>query len=297
MTTFCFVILHYIIEKETIQCVDSILKLTDKNINIVIVDNASKNNSGEKLKRHYISNHKVHVILNKENLGFSKGNNVGYRYAKNQLNADFIILCNNDIIVNDKNIIQKILEDYKKYSFGVLGPHITNLNKEEKNQNPVYDVMKTRQQMERSLEREIYIYKLSMLLVNINLDEKFLKLKDIIKRNISDTYNVNDNNEMIKNVGLHGCFWILSPKYITVFDGLEEVTFMYHEEWIMYNRCIQNNLLLLYDNQIEVIHIGNASTKKAGKTSRDSRKLRYNRVIQSSKNILEYINRQPEARC
>ena len=83
MYTFSFVILHYISITDTIECIESILK----NINylkyyIIVVDNGSKNNSGNILKEKYKNNSNVKVILNENNLGFARGNNVGYKLAK-----------------------------------------------------------------------------------------------------------------------------------------------------------------------------------------------------------------------
>ena len=50
MDKFVFVILHYKTEKDTIECIESIKKLSYKNIEIVIVDNGSQNGTGENLK-------------------------------------------------------------------------------------------------------------------------------------------------------------------------------------------------------------------------------------------------------
>ncbi len=58
---------------------------------IVIVDNASPDKSGALLKEHYKNDDHVEVLLNQENLGFARGNNVGFRYAEK--NMESIIYC------------------------------------------------------------------------------------------------------------------------------------------------------------------------------------------------------------
>ena len=118
-----FVILHYYTIEDTERCVNSILNVFDK-VNIILVDNASPNGTGSELKKMYDNNEQIHVIINKENLGFAKGNNVGFKYAKKELNSDFIILCNNDTYITDKNFYDKILKEYKESHFAVLGPKI-----------------------------------------------------------------------------------------------------------------------------------------------------------------------------
>ena len=131
-----FVILHYNAIQETENCVESIEKKIDKkNYHIVIIDNASPNNSGSELKRKFCDKDNVTVILNKENLGFARGNNIGYRYAVNVLKADFICIMNNDTLIEQNDFFEVICDEYKKSNYGIMGPKIY-LN--EGRVNPVY---------------------------------------------------------------------------------------------------------------------------------------------------------------
>ena len=55
-----FCILHYLVKDVTINCVNSIMeKCKGENYAIVVVDNASNNNSGKELQKLYKSNNKV----------------------------------------------------------------------------------------------------------------------------------------------------------------------------------------------------------------------------------------------
>ena len=98
---FVFIILHYLAEDMTKECVKYIQNHLDMNrIRIVIVDNASSNGSGARLKQFYKDNEYCDVILNDENMGFARGNNVGYTYAKEKYDPDFMIIMNNDVSVS-----------------------------------------------------------------------------------------------------------------------------------------------------------------------------------------------------
>ena len=93
-----FVILHYLAIDETYKSVDSIEKKIDTDMyKIVIVDNASPDKSGALLKEHYKNDDHVEVLLNQENLGFARGNNVGFRCAEKTWNPSYIVLMNNDV--------------------------------------------------------------------------------------------------------------------------------------------------------------------------------------------------------
>ena len=76
-TLVCYCILHYKNFEVTIECVNNILKNNNtENFRIVVVDNGSNNNTGERLKALYEKNEKIHIIINESNLGFARGNNI-----------------------------------------------------------------------------------------------------------------------------------------------------------------------------------------------------------------------------
>ncbi|HFI0597861.1 TPA: glycosyltransferase family 2 protein, partial [Streptococcus suis] len=78
-----FVILHYNNLKDTINCIDSIAKYcNNKNVEVVVVDNGSKIESITEIKENYDKDSFMHFILLEDNLGFAKGNNVGFQFAK-----------------------------------------------------------------------------------------------------------------------------------------------------------------------------------------------------------------------
>lgn len=123
---FSFVILHYNEAKITIECINKIFDNTvGEEVNIVIVDNHSPDGSGKNLQEKFSNNKFVTVILLKENLGFAKGNNVGYKYAKENLCSDFICILNNDAFLRQQDFIQRVIKVYEKGGYGVIGPHIT----------------------------------------------------------------------------------------------------------------------------------------------------------------------------
>ena len=75
---FGFVVLHYMAYDMTVECVSTLIQhFGDQNIKIVVVDNASSNGSGKMLASKYQDDCRVEVILNPQNEGFARGNNVG----------------------------------------------------------------------------------------------------------------------------------------------------------------------------------------------------------------------------
>jgi GT2 family glycosyltransferase len=72
------------------KCLPTLKKITYPNYEIILVDNAStKDKSVEYVKKYYPE---IKLVVNKENLGFAGGNNVGFKIAT----GDYILFLNND---------------------------------------------------------------------------------------------------------------------------------------------------------------------------------------------------------
>ncbi|MFH1612101.1 MAG: glycosyltransferase family 2 protein [bacterium] len=114
--------------QDTIECLKSIEKNNCPNYQVVVVDNGSTNESVAKIKRHCERaegerGNLVEIIENKENLGFSGGNNVGMKYALEK-GADYVLLLNNDTVVDKSFLSALIAVGEKNSKAGLLGSKI-----------------------------------------------------------------------------------------------------------------------------------------------------------------------------
>lgn len=89
---------------DTIECLNSLREVTYNNYQIIVVDNGSKNESVKNITN---MNPRLNVIALKENLGFPGGCNVGIKAAL-EIGAEHIFLLNNDTIICDKEILDKM---------------------------------------------------------------------------------------------------------------------------------------------------------------------------------------------
>lgn len=121
MKKVAVVILNWNRKEDTLECVRSIHALTPKTYHLVpiIVDNASTDGSVEAFKKLK----DVTLVRNKENLGYTGGNNAGIEKAL-ELGADFVMVLNNDTIL-DKNLVRELLEAAEdKKEAGIFTPKI-----------------------------------------------------------------------------------------------------------------------------------------------------------------------------
>jgi len=93
-----FVVVNHNGEKMLSDCLNSIDVQSYSNKEIIVVDNASTDNSTKKLENKNRKNSKIKIIKNSSNLGFCQANNQGIAEAK----GEFIAMVNNDVIL-EKN--------------------------------------------------------------------------------------------------------------------------------------------------------------------------------------------------
>ncbi len=159
--------------QDTIECLESIYQIDYSNYCVVLVDNASEDNSIKKIKDYCegkleiksnyfdykitnkpfkiveftekeimnselsekpfigTSNKELIIINNDKNHGFAKGNNIGIDFVLKDLKSDYILLLNNDTVV-DKSFLDVLVNfGEENQKVGILGPMVCDYN--EKN--------------------------------------------------------------------------------------------------------------------------------------------------------------------
>jgi len=101
------------------NCILSVLKSDFDDFEVILVDNASTDQSHIICKEKFPN---ITLIENKENLGFCEGNNVGFRYAK----GDFIVLLNPDTEV-ESNWLKELHKAYEIHGEGLYQAKLMNL--------------------------------------------------------------------------------------------------------------------------------------------------------------------------
>ncbi len=84
--------------EDTIECLESLKKITYSNYEVIVVDNGSAGNDVQVLEEKF--GDYIHLIKNDKNYGFTGGNNIGTRYALTNSNPDYLLLLNNDTVVD-----------------------------------------------------------------------------------------------------------------------------------------------------------------------------------------------------
>lgn len=121
VNSVCIILVNYNSTSDTIECVNSLIKIDHHNFSIIIVDNHSDAAHFESLYKHCSSENRITIIRVNDNLGFAGGNNVGIKNALAS-GSEFICLLNNDTIV-EPDFLTKLISRYDD-SIGILSPLI-----------------------------------------------------------------------------------------------------------------------------------------------------------------------------
>ena len=153
--------------ENTVECLESLYKIDYPNYYIILVDNASNDDSIQKIREYctgkirpisnYVEytdhdkpititeiehnklmqfelneklfNSSIHeknliFIKNDRNYGFAEGNNIAIRFSMEKLNPDYVLLLNNDTVVDKKFLYELIQVAIKNDKIGFVGPKI-----------------------------------------------------------------------------------------------------------------------------------------------------------------------------
>jgi GT2 family glycosyltransferase len=92
----------------TKDCIDSLFRSTERDFEIILVDNGSEDGSLQQLMHLYPD---LHFLKSPNNLGFTGGNNLGMEYAQDN-GFEYILLLNNDTVV-ERDFLSPLVERLK----------------------------------------------------------------------------------------------------------------------------------------------------------------------------------------
>ena len=104
---------------DTIECLDSLKKITYPNYEIIVVDNGSKGNDAQVLQEKFSDY--IHLIQNDRNYGFTGGTNIGMRYALNNSAPDYILVLNSDTVVDSEFLAEMVKVTEADPASGIAG--------------------------------------------------------------------------------------------------------------------------------------------------------------------------------
>ncbi|MBX2873060.1 MAG: glycosyltransferase family 2 protein [Saprospiraceae bacterium] len=106
-------ILNYRGWEDTIKCVRCFLAQEQVDIQILLIDNASPDESFEKLAAEFKGHPQVALLQSEENGGYAKGNNIGIAHLRSKT-FDYLLISNNDVRLDDTCLLSSLVAQYEQ---------------------------------------------------------------------------------------------------------------------------------------------------------------------------------------
>ncbi len=242
MKKIAIIVLNWKQPKLTVETIISLLKINHSSFTyeIVLVDNGSPDDSLKIFNKKYKNNKLIKILNTKSNLGYI-GNNFGIKYALDN-NFDFIVLLNNDVLV-DPNFLEELLKESNHYD--ILGPKIYFA--------PGFEFHKDRYQ-KKDLGKVIWSLGGQMDWNNIYGSNISI---DKVDRGQFD--KINENIDFIS-----GCCLMASRGVFETIGLLDKNYFMYLEDVDFCQRAKKSNLKLACIPKSIIWHVNSGSSKSGG---------------------------------
>lgn len=210
------------------KCINSIKDwLNETKLELIIVDNGSTDGSIDEVSNIKYQKLKIKIIENKQNLGFAKACNIGFREAKGK----FILFLNSDAILKDNHVLKMInyldINENVSIAGGLLLNSDGTLQRSYGNFYNLFNV-------------------LNMLIFG---DKKEIEDKNKIK---------------IKKVDwVSGGFMMVRNSVFRKLEGFDENFFMYIEDMEFCYRAKKSGFMTYLYPHASVIHISQGSSSRS----------------------------------
>ncbi len=250
----------------TREAVSSLCRNGGDRHRIVVVDNNSDEQNVKALKSLAREFERVELILNKENVGYFKGLNMGIKHLRSsEPEIDVIVVGNNDLVfpADFAECIERNLPTLERYA--VLSPDIVTLDGIHQNPHVIRKIGNFREFM-KSLYYANYYLALGICEL-AKASRSFTERRD------------HGHHEKAQEIylGLGACY-VLGPLFFRHFEELWAPTFMLNEEYFLSKQLSEKGFRIYYESSIKVLHHGHGSWstvtgRKTWKIGRDAHKV------------------------
>lgn len=208
------------------KCIKSILSSTIADrLQIVVVDNASTDNSLNQLHEHWDDNTHVDIIELDDNYGFATANNIGIQWSIEH-DISYFLLLNNDTEI-ESDTIEQMLKCYEK-NRAIIVPKI------------------------------LYADTPDIIWCAGG------KFSPVIKKAVHRGINQKDKGQFEESCACtfaNGCCMLLTSEIIIKTGFLDERFFLYYEDTEYSLRALENGIRIWYCSKAVVYHKVNGATK------------------------------------
>jgi GT2 family glycosyltransferase len=233
---------------------------------IVVVDNNSDKENVEALKNLANESEHVELMLNKDNVGYFRGLNLGIRHLRaTQPDIKIMVVGNNDLVFPDDfaDAISRNLSTLEQHA--VVSPDIVTLDGVHQNPHVISKIGKFRE----------FIY--NLYYANYYLAIAIRKVARL-SRGFTDRPDEAHHEVAQEIYQGYGACYVLGPEFFRHFEELWAPTFLMHEEYFLSKQLSDKGLGVYYEPSIKVQHhchgaMATITGRKAWEAARAAQKI------------------------
>jgi GT2 family glycosyltransferase len=261
-----YVCTNYNNTADTREAVCSLLKDGGEEYRIVVVDNNSDSKNVEALKSIASEFQHVELILNKENVGYFRGLNIGIRHLRcSQPDIHMMVVGNNDLVfpADFAESIRRNLPTLEKHA--VVSPDIVTLDGVHQNPHVISKIGKFREFMYNLYYANYYLG---------------IAIRELAKltRGFTDRPDETQHEVAQEIYQGYGACYVLGPEFFRYFEELWAPSFLMHEEYFLSKQLSDKGLSVYYEPAIKVLHrchgaMATITSRKAWEAARNAQKV------------------------
>jgi GT2 family glycosyltransferase len=113
------IILNLNKKDDTLKCLESVYNMDYSSFEIIVVDNGSKDGSSAAIKSKFPN---VNLLESESNVGVSGGRNFALNFIKEKFHFKYILLLDNDTIIDKKALSEMVKSFNSKHNIGIVTP-------------------------------------------------------------------------------------------------------------------------------------------------------------------------------
>ncbi len=253
--------INYYSEDLLSKFIDSVMGQLFKDWCIVIVNSGSNINIQDFILDK--NDLRLFLISAKDNPGYATANNIGFDFLKDNglINNDSLVCFSNpDIILEDKDILAKLVSGIDKYECDFIGPKIVNEDK---------SLMLPHLKPTNYLKTLLHLGNNGLVDRLIGYNRKLRKIE-----NATEVYLLN------------GSFFISKASSFEKAGKFNSDTFLYFEEEIFFKKAAALKMRAIYEPAVKVKHL-NSATVRSMLGSTQKKKVVYESELYLIKNVLK----------
>ena len=228
--------------EDTIECLESLKRITYPNYEVIVVDNGSRGNDAQVLQERF--GDYIHLIQNDKNYGFAGGANIGIRRALNNSHPDYFLLLNNDTVADPEFLTEMIKVAEAEPAIGVAGAGIYYYNHPD--------------EIQHFIRGKIDLWR-----------GQAIPLLSIVAEKIKKRESAKEQCDQVEEVAqVTGCCFLIKEQVLRSIGLLDEGYFCYWEETDYCLRAKRAGYKIVYIPKAKVWHKGGQSGKKIRGLSR-----------------------------